>query len=284
MELRQKYPNTPLKIWLKISKIPRSSFYEWKDKLNRTNLAEVHLQELIKSIIDDSRRTYGYRRVVLALKKLGMRVNHKRVLRIMRENNLLCNKFIRRSRRYSSFKGEIGKIANNELNRDFKVKRPNEVWVSDVTEFRIHNSEKKLYLSPIMDLYNSEILSFSLSTSPTVSFTNLSLEEALKNLPETRNLMIHTDQGCHYQHKSWVEKLEKNKIKQSMSRRGNCLDNSPMENFFGILKQEMYYGVKYTSIEKLKKEIEEYIYWYNRKRIKKKLSGLSPVEYRLKTA
>lgn len=219
-----------------------------------------------------------------ALKKQGSIVNHKKVLRLMRENGVLCTKFNRRSRKYSSFKGEVGRIADNLLDRNFKVKTVNEVWVSDVTEFKIHNSDTKLYLSPIMDLYNSEIISFNLSTSPTVSFTNKSLKEALKCLPTSHRLMIHTDQGFHYQHKSWVKILEENKITQSMSRRGNCLDNSPMENFFGILKQEMYYGNKYSSIQELSEGIEKYIDWYNNDRIKTKLNGLSPIEYRLKTA
>lgn len=202
----------------------------------------------------------------------------------MRENNLLCTKFTRRNRGYSSFKGEVGKIADNKLNRKFQVSNFNEVWVSDVTEFKILNTDKKLYLSPIMDLYNKEIVSYSLSTSPTVSFTNKSLKEAIKKLPEKHKLMIHTDQGFHYQHKSWVEILEKNKIKQSMSRRGNCIDNSPMENFFGILKQEMYYGIIYKSIEELEQAIKKYIDWYNKKRIKEKLNGLSPIEFRLQAA
>ena len=129
---------------------------------------------------------------------------------------------------YSSFKGEVGKIAHNLLDRNFKVNRSNEVWVSDVTEFKIHNSDVKLYLSPIMDLFNSEIISFSLSTSPNVAFTNNSLRKAIAKLPSKHKLVIHTDQGFHYQHISWVKCLEENGIIQSMSRRGNCLDNSPI--------------------------------------------------------
>lgn len=202
----------------------------------------------------------------------------------MRENQLLCTKFHRKSRRYRSFKGEVGKIANNLLNRNFKTERLNEVWVSDVTEFKVKGTEKRLYLSPMMDLYNGEIISFSLSTSPTVHFTNNSLKEALKILPKNHRLMIHTDQGFHYQHQSWVALLKSRGITQSMSRRGNCLDNAPMENFFGLLKQEIYYGEEFRSIDELKEEIIEYIHWYNTKRIKIKLNGLSPIEYRLQAA
>lgn len=273
-----------LKIWLKIAKLPRSSFYEWKEKLRQINTEELEVVSEIKEIISESRGAYGYRRVTVALRKRDIVVNHKKVLRLMRENNLLCKKFHRRSRGYSSFKGEVGKIADNVLDRNFKVNSPNEVWVSDVTEFKIYNSDVKLYLSPIMDLFNSEIISFSLSTSPNVDFTNNSLRKALEKLPSNHKLMIHTDQGFHYQHISWVKSLEENGIIQSMSRRGNCLDNSPMENFFGLLKQEIYYGIKYTSVDELCREIERYIDWYNYDRIKTKLNGLSPIEFRLQSA
>jgi len=238
----------------------------------------------ITEIIESSHQTYGYRRTTLALKVRGYHVNHKRVLRIMRENNLLCVKFTLRNRRYSSFKGEVGKIADNHLERQFTTHQPNQVWVSDVTEFKVKHMKEKLYLSPIMDLYNKEIISHSLSTSPTVRFTNESLEKALLSLPPHHRLMIHTDQGFHYQHHSWVAALKKHHIQQSMSRRGNCLDNSPMENFFGLLKQEMYYGQSFESIEDLKISINQYIHWYNHERIKLKLNGLSPIQYRLQAA
>lgn len=135
-----------------------------------------------------------------------------------------------------------------------------------------------------MDLFSSEIISFSLSTAPTVKFTTDSLDDALKILPENHQLTIHSDQGFHYQHAQWVKRLKSKNVEQSMSRRGNCIDNSPMENFFGILKQEMYYGEKFTSIKQLKKKITEYIYWYNNKRIKQKLNGLSPIGYREQAA
>lgn len=240
--------------------------------------------QLVRKVVKMSNGCYGYRRVCLELRKQEIIMNHKKVLRIMRENSLLCTKFHRKSRSYRSFKGEVGKIANNLVDRNFKVNKLNEVWVSDVTEFKIKGTEKRLYLSPVMDLYNSEILSFSLSTSPTVAFTNQSLERALKKLPKDHQLILHTDQGFHYQHQSWVDTLEKNNIKQSMSRRGNCLDNAPMENFFGLLKQEMYYGETFKSIIELKEAIIKYIDWYNKKRIKIKLNGLSPVEYRLQAA
>ena len=244
------------------------------------NYEEVNLIKKIKSIIEESKNRYGYRRVRLSLLNRGILVNHKRVLRLMKDNDLLCKKFTRRARKYSSYKGEVGKISGNHLNRSFKVKEPNIVWVTDVTEFKVDKGDQKLYMSPIMDLFNSEIISYNLSTSPTVKFTTESLDQALKGLPEEHSLLIHSDQGFHYQNAQWIKKLNNKNVKQSMSRKGNCLDNSPMENFFGILKQEMYYGEEFKTIKDLENEIKKYIDWYNNKRIKGKLKGLSPVQYR----
>lgn len=273
-----------MKIWLKIAKLPKSSYYEWVEKLNIINQKEAELVETIKEIITESKGRFGYRRVNMELRARGIIVNHKKVLRLMRENCVLCIKFGRKNRKYSSFKGEIGKVADNVINQEFYVEKANEIWLSDITEFSIPKDERKLYLSPILDLYNSEILSYSIGFSPTVALTNKSLKLALNKLPESHNLIIHTDQGFHYQHKSWTNMLDARKVRQSMSRRGNCLDNSPMENFFGILKQEMFYGENFENLEHLKREIENYINWYNNKRRKEKLNGLSPIEYRLQAA
>ena len=215
----------------------------------------------------------------MVLKNKGFNINHKKVLRIMREESLLCNKFKTRSRKYSSYKGEVGKVADNLVKRQFTASKPNELWLTDVTEFRIKGEENKLYLSPILDLFNSEIISYTLSNHPTIELTNTMLEKALEENKDTKNLIIHSDQEFHYQHSTWTKKLEEMNIKQSMSRKGNCLDNSPMENFFGILKQEMYYGVEFKSYDELISEIERYIKWYNEDRIKTKLNGMSPVMY-----
>ena len=222
--------------------------------------------------------------MTLTLKHKGFNINHKKVLRIMREESLLCTKFKTRSRKYSSYKGQIGKVANNLVNRRFKASKPNELWLTDVTEFRIKGQEKKLYLSSILDIFNSEVISYTLSNHPTINLTNEMLEKALDKNKDIKNLTIHSDQGFHYQHSSWTNRLEKMDIVQSMSRKGNCLDNSPMENFFGVLKQEMYYGVEFKNYDELINEIEEYIRWYNEDRIKTKLNGMSPVDYRLHSA
>ena len=202
----------------------------------------------------------------------------------MRQEGLLCSKFKTRSRKYSSYKGQVGKVAPNIVNRNFKAKKPNQLWLTDVTEFRIKGHEQRLYLSPILDVYNSEIISYTLSNHPTIKLTNKMLNKAINKFKDTKELIIHSDQGFHYQHSSWSNKLKKLNIKQSMSRKGNCLDNSPMENLFGILKQEMYYGVEFKSYKHLRKEIDKYIKWYNEDRIKAKLNGMSPVDYRLHSA
>ena len=264
--------------------MPKSSYYEWKKKLSNPIDKDKEIKDEIKAIVEASKGRYGYRRVSQVLKNKGFNINHKRVLRIMREESLLCTKFKTRSRKYSSYKGEVGKIADNVVNREFKADKPNQLWLTDVTEFRIKGEEKKLYLSPILDIYNSEIISYTLSYHPTIELTNTMLDKALSKTKDKTNLIIHSDQGFHYQHSTWTSKLEKMNIRQSMSRKGNCLDNSPMENFFGILKQEMFYGEEFKNYDHLISEIEKYIKWYNEDRIKTKLNGMSPVMYRLHSA
>ena len=217
-------------------------------------------------------------------KNKGFLVNHKKVLRIMRKEKILCTKFRTRSIKYSSYKGQIGKVAPNIVKRNFKANRPNKLLLTDVTEFRIKGSEQRLYLSPILDVYNSEIISYTISHHPTIKLTNGMLNKAIHKSKNIKDLVIHSDQGFHYQHSSWSNKLKNLNITQSMSRKGNCLDNSPMENFFGVLKQEMYYGVEFKNYKQLRKEIESYIKRYNEDRIKTKLNGMSPVDYRLHSA
>lgn len=202
----------------------------------------------------------------------------------MKELDLQCQKFNTRSRKYKSYRGQIGKVADNVLKRKFNAIKPNQIWLTDITEFRLSGYNNRLYLSPILDVFNGEIISYSMSFSPTVALTNNMLDKALEVLNGAEQLVIHSDQGFHYQHQSWTKRLEEKGITQSMSRKGNCLDNSPMENFFGLLKQEMFYGEKFHSYEHLREEIKKYIKWYNEERIKTKLNGMSPVKYRLHSA
>jgi transposase InsO family protein len=187
-----------------------------------------------------------------------------------------------RTKKYKSYRGEVGKIAPNLLKRNFKAEKPNEKWVTDVTEFSLLG--KKVYLSPILDLFNGEIVSYNISDRPNFSQTTDMLEKAFLKIPDGIELVLHSDQGWQYQMKHYQAMLRKKGVIQSMSRKGNCLDNSVMENFFGLLKSELLYLQDFVSLEQFKDELEEYIDYYNNKRIKQKLKGLSPVQYRIQSS
>ena len=165
------------------------------------------------------------------------------------------------------------------MNREFEAEKPNEKWVTDITEFKVN--KEKIYLSPIIDLFNGEVISFNISRHPIFSQVTDMLEKAFKKIPNDTNLILHSDQGWQYQMKQYQHLLQEKGIRQSMSRKGNCLDNSLAENFFGLLKSELFYMNKYEKIEELEKDIIEYIDYYNNKRIKSKLKGMSPVQYRV---
>ncbi len=261
---------------LKIAKMPRSTFYYYIKKMKKTDKYK-EIKEEIKSIFHENKGRYGYRRITLELNNRGYKINHKTVLRLM--NILGLKSIVRKRRKYSSYKGTVGKIADNLLKRNFKADKPNEKWVTDVTEFKVN--ENKLYLSPIIDLFNGEVISFNLSRHPVFNQVLDMLDKAFKTIPNGTNLILHSDQGWQYQMKQYQYLLKEKGIRQSMSRKGNCLDNSCAENFFGLLKSELFYLNKYKTIEELEKEIIEYIEYYNNKRIKSKLKGMSPVQYRL---
>ena len=200
----------------------------------------------------------------------------------MRELNLYPVTVKRR--KYSSYKGEVGRTAPNRLKRRFDAKEPDKVWATDVTEFQ--TGEGKLYLSPIKDLCTGEIISYDISPSPNMSMVMKMLDTALLSHPDHKGLMIHSDQGFQYQHALFVNRLKENGIVQSMSRKGNCLDNSKMETFFSTLKKEMYYGheKEFKTKEQLIAAIEEYIEYYNRERIQMRLGYLPPLIFREKIA
>lgn len=262
--------------------IPESS-YHYHVKMMQKENPDQDLEELIQSIFNEHDGNYGYRRIHLELRKQGLNVNHKKVLRIMRKLGLKGSKFWRKTRKYSSYKGTIGKVAKNRINRRFYTNVPNQKLTTDITEFKCKDGGK-LYLNPIMDMFNGEIISIGIGKKPNLELVMKPLGEALEVVKDSKyRTTIHSDQGWHYQHNKWVRVLKENKVFQSMSRKGNCLDNSPMENFFGLLKQEMYYGEALCSFEELKDKIENYIDYYNNKRIKQKLAGMSPVEFRLQT-
>ena len=194
----------------------------------------------------------------------------------MKKQGLECKV---RMKKYHSYKGEVGKIAPNLLERDFHADAPNQKWVTDVTEFSLFG--RKLYLSPILDLHSSDLVSYVISEHPALSMVMEMLDKALPALPPGAAPILHSDQGWQYQHKHYRKKLKDNGIRQSMSRKGNCLDNAVMENFFGILKSELLYLQEFDSLEHFRRELEDYLDYYNYRRIKAKLKGLPPALHRL---
>lgn len=217
---------------------------------------------------------YGYRRILSVLQSKGYSINHKTVLKLMRELNLKGKQ--RKNGKYHSYKGEVGKVADNLLKRDFKAEKPFEKLTTDVTEFKVCND--KVYLSPVMDLYNREIVSYSISLSPNLWQIREMLNGLFKKMPKEARPIFHSDQGWQYQHSEYQKLLSEHNIRQSMSRKGNCMDNGAMENFFGRLKVEMFYGEKFNSVENFIQELKSYINYYNNDRISMKLKGMSPVQ------
>ena len=218
---------------------------------------------------------YGYRRVYQQLRNEGYTINHKTVQRLMQEMNLKSKV---RKVRYLSYRGEVGKTAPNILNRDFKAVRPNQKWATDVTEFKI--ADRKAYLSPIMDMFNGEIVAYTISDRPDLKMVMDMMSTAKRKVKSTNGVILHSDQGWHYQHMKYQQRLKRYGIIQSMSRKGNCLDNAVMENFFGIMKSELLYLQQFSDMEAFKCELRKYINYYNNERIKLKLNGKSPVQYR----
>ena len=220
--------------------------------------------------------------ITLELRNRGFVVNHKKVQRLMKVLGLTAR--IRRKRKYSSYQGEIGKKADNLIQRQFEATKPMQKCYTDVTEFVIPASTQKLYLSPVLDGFNSEVISYNLSTSPNLVQMKAMLEQAFTE-NHYENTILHSDQGWQYQHDFYHHFLKNKGIQPSMSRKGNSPDNGMMESFFGILKSEMFYGYEQTfkSIKELERAIVDYIDYYNNKRIKVKLKGLSPVQYRTKS-
>ena len=192
--------------------------------------------------------------------------------------NKMDLKCLVRMKKYRSYRGKVGKIAPNILKRKFQATKPNEKWVTDVTEFHLHG--EKLYLSPILDLYNGEIIAYQVEKRPVYPLVANMLEKAFQQLTRWNFHILHSDQGWHYQMKQYRHALKKHGITQSMSRKGNCLDNAVIENFFGLLKSELLYLKEFESMEHFKQELDKYIHYYNHKRIKAKLKGMSPVQYR----
>ncbi|MNM91025.1 Integrase core domain protein [compost metagenome] len=258
--------------------LARSTFYYQVKCLQKPD-KHAALKEVVQRVYHEEKGRYGYRRVTLAIRNQGTLVNKKVIERLMAELGL---KSVVRPKKYRSYRGTVGKVAMNLLERNFVAQRPNQKWVTDVTEFKV--AQQKLYLSPVMDLYNGEIIAYETASRPTYDLVGNMLEKALDGLGEKPKLVIHSDQGWHYQQAQYRHKLAARGVKQSMSRKGNCLDNAAMESFFGTLKSEFFYLKRFESVEELKAGLEEYIHYYNHDRIRLKLNGLSPVSYRTQAA
>lgn len=257
--------------------MPRSTYYYYVKQMQKPD-KYAGIKEEILSIYHENQGRYGYRRITLELRNRGYQLNHKTVQRLMGILHLKC---MVRIKKYRSYKGEVGKIAPNIIKRDFNATAPNQKWTTDITEFALFGT--KLYLSPILDMYNGEIISYEISDRPVLGQVLRMLDNAFAKIPDNTNLIFHSDQGWQYQHKSYQKRLKDKGIRQSMSRKGNCLDNSIMENFFGLLKSELLYLREFDSMEEFRVELERYIDYYNNKRIKAKLKGLSPVQYRIQS-
>ena len=264
----------PLQFMLNYFSISRSTYY--------TRLAAIKKgdkyadeREAIRTIVAINKGRYGYRRITVELHKLGFCINHKVVMRLMKEERLTCQV---RLKKYRSYRGSEGKIAPNIINRDFNATKPDQKWATDITEFHLFG--RKVYLSPILDMYNGEIVAYEISERPALKQVLSMLNKAFTIRPNSQGCILHSDQGWQYQHKGYQKTLKNHAIIQSMSRKGNCLDNSVMENFFGLLKSELLYLEDFSSYEDFINKLKDYIDYYNTKRIKLKLKGMSPVEYR----
>lgn len=263
---------------LKFVGIPRSTYYYYLKRAQRPDKYRVEKDE-ITAVYHENQGRYGYRRITLEMRNRGYVINHKTIQRLMKQLHLKCQV---RMKKYCSYKGEIGKVAPNLIHRDFHAAAPNRKWTTDLTEFSVFG--QKLYLSPILDMFNGEIVSYNISDRPHLGQVMDMLDKAFVKIPHGAGLIFHSDQGWQYQHKMYQHRLEEKGILQSMSRKGNCLDNAIMENFFGLLKSELLYLRKFKDMDEFKYELEKYIYYYNNYRIKGKLKGLSPVQYRVQSS
>lgn len=269
-ELRTTYPVPGLLRVLDMARI----YYYWRTRLTAED-KYADVKEAIRTLFHEHEGRCGYRRIHALLERQGFRHDPKTVLRLMDELGLKC---LVRMKKYRSYKGKVGKIAPNLLERDFQTMSLNQKWVTDVTEFRLFG--EKLYLSPMMDLANREIIAFTMSDSPKYPFVGEMLNQAIQKLDSDTRPILHSDQGWQYQFRTFTSKLREHGITQSMSRKGNCLDNAAIESFFAVLKSELLYLKKFEDMAHFKRELVRYIDYYNHRRIKKRLKNLSPVEYR----
>ena len=256
----------------------RSSYYKWLKRKDKINEEDTWIQEQILKFHELLNHILGYRRMTLFINRVyGTTYNRKRIRRHMRL--LGVSSAIRRKKKnYLRYKPE--QVGENVLNREFKSTYPNEKWLTDVTEFKIIGSTKKLHLSAIIDLYDNSIIAYRMGLSNNNNLVFKTFDDAIEKHPEIKKVLFHSDRGFQYTNRVFKKKLDDQKFIQSMSRVGKCIDNGPMEGFWGTLKCEMYKLNKFYSIGKLKMAIEEYILFYNNQRFQPVLKGLTPMEYR----
>lgn len=272
-ELRQQFSLPAL---LKFAGVAKSTFF-YRLKADQAIDRYADLRAAVKSVYALHKGRYGYRRITAALRQMGTIINHKTVQRLMRECDL---KSIVRRKKYNSYKGEVGSAAPNVLDRDFDAAEPSQKLVTDVTEFKV--GDKKLYFSPVLDLFNREVVGYEMAIRPVFELVSESVRKSIANLRAGSTPILHSDQGWHYRMAEFKKMLSDGNVAQSMSRKANCYDNAAMESFFAVLKTEMFHVAKFKSIEDLKVAIHEYIQYYNHDRIKQKLDWLSPVQYRVR--
>ncbi|MGJ9453076.1 IS3 family transposase [Actinotignum sp. GS-2025c] len=278
---------TPLAMVLDTLDLPASSYYYTAKRLERPD-KHARLRELIAQIAREGLYTYGYRRIRLALRKLGYVVSEKVIQRLMREEEIPV-RYAKARRKYSSYGGEISPAPENLVERDFHADEPGRLWLTDISEF--HAANGKVYLSPIIDCYDGKVVAYTRGLHPTSVLADSSLENALATLPHQRlnelqagqsehPLVIHSDRGVHYRSVSWIELTRRYGLTRSMSKKGCSPDNSACEGFFGRMKTEIYHGKKWATTDELCEAIDEYMLFYNQKRITLKFDGLTIVEHR----
>jgi transposase InsO family protein/transposase-like protein len=272
--LKNKYS---LPILLKRLDLSKSSYY-YQQAANRKQDKYIDIRKRISELFHENKGRYGYRRIHGLLKREGITVSEKVVRRIMQEENLVVK--TKKRRKYNSYKGEISASVPNLIQRDFHADKPNEKWLTDITEFAIPAG--KVYLSPIVDCFDGMLPSWMIGTTPDSVLVNSMLDQAISILQENEHPILHSDRGCHYRWPGWIERMEKAGLERSMSQKGCSPDNSACEGLFGRLKNEMFYNQDWTdvSIPEFIDILNDYLIWYNEKRIKISLGNMSPREYR----
>lgn len=272
--MKEKYP---LPVLLRKMKLPRSSYY-YQIKALATEDKYKHIRREVNRIFMENKARYGYRRIHVELKKIGIKVSEKVVYRVMKEDGLEVK--IRKKKKYSSYKGEISPAVPNEVQRNFHSEKPDELLLSDISEFAIPTG--KVYLSPTVDCFDGMLVTWRISELPNADLVNGMLDDVIANIGTKSKPIIHTDRGCHYRWPGWIERMEINGYTRSMSQKGCSPDKAACEGLFGRIKNEFFYNQdwKNVTIEEFSRELDKYLHWYNEKRIKKSLGYLSPVEYR----